>query len=85
MYLPGAERSRLEAALAPVSVQPMGEMDNVGDLFPANSELVAEKGSDFATGELFGDADATGALAAPLSPGPRTPHPRMPLPSLLSP
>ena len=65
VYLSAAERSRLEAALAPVSVQPMGEMDNVGDLFPANSELVAEKGSDFATGELFGDADATGALGRP--------------------
>lgn len=65
VYLSAAERSRLEAALTPVSVQPMGEMDNVGDLFPADSELVAEKGSDFATGELFGDTDTTGALGRP--------------------
>lgn len=65
VYLSAAERSRLEAAIAPVSVQPMGEMDNVGDLFPADSELVAEKGSDFATGELFGDTDTTGALGRP--------------------
>ena len=62
VYLSAAERSRLEAALAPVPVQPMGEMDNVGDLFPADSELVAEEGSDFATGELFSDAGVTGAL-----------------------
>lgn len=62
VYLSAAERSRLEAALAPVPVQPMGEMDNVGDLFPVDSELVAEEGSDFATGELFSDAGVTGAL-----------------------
>lgn len=51
VYLSAAERSRLEAGLAPVPVQPMGEMDNVGDLFPADAELLAEGGASIGAGD----------------------------------
>ena len=62
VYLSAAERSRLEAGLAPVPVQPMGEMDNVGDLFPADSELLAGEADPGETGELFDASDPTGVL-----------------------
>lgn len=62
VYLSAAERSRLEAGLAPVPVQPMGEMDNVGDLFPADSELLAEEGGGDASDDLLATSDITGVL-----------------------